>query len=127
MMRHFVEFTGRPFGATKNEIRVTLNKSGVFVLNPRAQEALKNPSYVKLYFDEPRRLIGIRRVEGSHPNAFPVNKRKTMSFKTINGAAFCTHFKIHVDHTSVFLNARMEGDMLTLDMTKTANVSRGAR
>lgn len=126
-MKHFVEFTGKPYGSGKNEIRVTLNHRGVLVLNPRAQELLKNPGFVKFYFDEPRRLIGMRRAEGSHANAFPVKGRKTIRHKVITAAAFCDHFKIHVDHTTMFLSARMEGDMLTLDMTKTATVSRGAR
>ena len=128
MIRHFVEFQGKPYGASRNEIRVTLNKSRVFVLNAKALEALKNPSYVKLYFDEPRGLIAMRRVEGSHPNAFQLkNGSKGSNYKVIHAAAFCAHFKIHVDHTVMFQTPKMEGDMLTLDMNKTATVSRGAR
>jgi len=127
MIRHFVEFQGKQYGASRHEIRVTLNKQRVFVLNAKAVEALKNPSFVKLYFDEPRGLIAMRRVEGGHPNAFQVKDATSRSIRRINAAAFCAHFKIHVDHTTQFLTPRMEGDMLTLDMNKTATVSRGAR
>jgi hypothetical protein len=126
MIRHFVEFQGKPYGSTRNEIRVTLNKQRVFVLNAKAFEALKNPSYVKLYFDEPRGLIAMRRVEGGHPNAFPVKSPKRARHKLVHAAAFCAHFKFDVDHTVMFQTPKMEGDLLTLDMNKTATVSRGA-
>ena len=128
MIRHFVEFQGKQYGASRREIRVTINKNKVFILNAKALEALKNPTYVKLYFDEPRGLIAMRRCEGGHPNAFLLkNGSKGSYHKALHAAAFCAHFKIHVDHTTVFLTPRMEGDMLTLDMNKTATVARGAR
>jgi hypothetical protein len=127
MIKHFVEFQGRPYGASRDEIRVTLNKKRVLVLNTRALEALKNPSYVKLYFDEPRGLIAMRRAEGVHQNVFEVKASKGISHKRVNAAAFCAHFKIHLDNTVMFLTPTVEGDMLTLDMNKTATVTRGAR
>lgn len=127
MIRHFVEFQGKPYGASRNEIRVTLNKSRVFVLNTHALDALRNPAYVKLYFDAPRSLIAMRRVEGGHPNAFPVRNAKGGNHKSVYAAAFCAHFKINVDQTVVFQTPKMEGDMLTLDINKTAFVGRGAR
>jgi hypothetical protein len=105
-----------------------MNKNRVIVLNAKAFETLRNPSHVKLYFDEPRGLIAIRRVEGGHPNAFQVkNGSKGSRHKLVHAAAFCAHFKIHVDQTVMFQTPHMEGDMLTLDLTKTAAVSRGAR
>jgi len=82
---------------------------------------------VKLYFDEPRGLIAIRRVEGSHPNAFPVKSPKRARHKLVHAAAFCAHFKIHVDHTIMFQTPKMEGDNAHPRYDKTATVSRGAR
>jgi hypothetical protein len=70
----------------------------------------------------------MRRVEGGHPNAFQVKSgSKGSRHRLIHAAAFCAHFKIHIDHIIMFQTPKMEGDMLTLDMNKTATVSRGAR
>lgn len=128
MIRHFVEFQGKPFGAGRDEVRVTLNKNRVFVLNAKAFETLRGPTHVKLYFDEPRGLIAMRRTDGSQPNAFEVKKgSKGSRHKLIHAAAFCAHFKINVDQTVQFQSPKMEADMLTLDMNKITAVSRGAR
>lgn len=42
-------------------------------------------------------------------------------------APFCTHFGVRVDGTVKFLNPEMDGDMLTLDIMKSVNVTRKSR
>ena len=127
MIKHFTEFHGKPYGAGKGEVRITLNQKKVFVLNGKAVEALKNATHVKLFFDEGRKVIGMRRTTADHPNAFKLNSFRSSRHRTITAASFCAHFKISIEGTALFQNPKLEGDLLTLDLTKTVNVSRGAR
>ena len=127
MIKHFTEFEGRPNGAARGEIRVTINNKKCFVLNPKAVETLGHPSAVKLFFDEARKIVGLKPADPTHKNSFPLKGFKTARHKVITAGAFCTHFGINVDRTVLFENIGMEDDMLTLDLTKTVNVSRGSR
>ena len=127
MIKHFTEFHGKPYGAGKGEIRITLNHKKVFVLNGKAVDALKNASHVKLFFDAGRKVIGLRRTDPNHPNAFRLNSFRSSRHRTITAASFCAHFGISPEHTVLFQDAKVEGDMVTLDLTRTVNVSRGAR
>lgn len=128
MIKHFVEFEGRQTAAQRNEIRVSLNSKKVFVLNPNAYEALGSPEAVRLYFDEGRKVIGMRAATAELPNAFTLKRGSGSGrHRAIFAAPFCTHFGIRADGTVRFLNPEMDGDMLTLDITKTVNVTRKSR
>lgn len=127
MIKHFVEFEGRQTAAGRNEIRVSLNRKKVFVLNPKAYKALGNPEAVKLFFDEGRKVIGMRAATAELSNAFSLKRGGSGRHQIVLAAPFCTHFGIRVEGTVKFLNPEMDGDMLTLDITKTVNVTRGSR
>ena len=126
VIKHFVEFQGKQTTTGRKEIRVSLNSKKVFVLNPKAYQALGSPDAVKLFFDEGRKIIGMRAATTEQPNAFTL-KRCAGRHQMIYAATFCTHFGIRVEGTVKFLNPEMDGDMLTLEITKTVNVTRGAR
>ena len=127
MIKHFVEFEGRQNAAKRDEIKVTLNKRRVFVLNPKAQAMLGHPEAVKLFFDEGRKVIGMKAADPSLPNAFRLRQVSMSRHRTTTAASFCAHYGIQVDGTVKFLNPEMDGDMLTLDITKVVNVTRGVR
>lgn len=127
MLKHFIEFEGRPTAAGRDEIRVSLNRKKVFLLNPKAFQALGGPAAVRLYFDEGRKVIGMRAATAELANAFSLTRGGGGRHQAILAAPFCNHFGIRVDGTIRFLNPEMDGDMLTLDITKIVNVSRKSR
>jgi hypothetical protein len=127
MIKHFTEFEGRPNGAARGDVRVTLNHKKVFVLNAKAVEVLGHPPSVKLYFDEARKIVGIKPGDPTHRNSFKLKSFVSGHHRSITAAPFCTHFGIKVDSTVLFQVIDMEGDMLTLDITKTVRVGRGSR
>ena len=127
MIKHFVEFEGRQTVAGRDAIRVSLNSKKVFVLNPKAHAALGHAEAVRLFFDEGRKVIGMRAATAELPNAFSLKRGGGGRHQVVLAAPFCTHFGISVEGTVKFLNPEMDGDMLTLDITKTVNVTRGAR
>jgi hypothetical protein len=128
MIKHFTKFEGKPNGAARNQPRVTLNHKKTFVLNQLAYEALGGPAAVEFFFDENRKVIGLKPIDARRENAFPLKSYKGSNLRRITASAFCTHFRISVDHTVLFQNIDLENDgMMTLDMAKTVNVSRGSR
>ena len=127
MIKHFTEFEGRPNGAARGDVRVTLNHKKVFVLNGKAVEVLGHPPAVKLFFDEARKIVGIKPGDPTHRNSFKLKGYRTSRHRMITAAPFCTHFGIKVDSTVLFQVIDLEGDMLTLDITKTVRVGRGSR
>ena len=128
MIKHWTRFEGRPYGADRNQVRVTLSPKKVILLNRVAFEALGGPAAVELLFDETRKVIGLKPIERNRRNAFLVKSKKQGNHRTINAGAFCTHFGITVDRTVQFQHVDLDNEgVLELDMAKTVHVSRGAR
>ncbi len=128
MIKHWTIFEGRPFLGDASEPRVTLDPKNVILLNRAACEQLKAPVAVQLMFDENLKRIGIRPADPREQNAFRLKKKKNASFRTINAGAFCQHFGISVDKTVRFNQVAIDREgILTLELTNTTYVSRGAR
>ncbi len=85
------------------------------------------PEAVELMYDGNRRRIGIRPIEARRRNAFKIaNHGKT--FRRINAASFCQHFRLRVDGTILFRDVNVDDDLLmTLDLSLATTISRGAR
>jgi len=128
MIKHWTKFEGCPYGAERDQARVTLNKKKVFLLNPPAYNALGDPAAVEMLFDEARKVIGLKPTDPQRRNAFRLKPKKGGRFKVITASAFCTHFGIEVERTVLFEHVNMDSEgVLMLDMAKTINVGRGSR
>ncbi len=95
---------------------VTLQKKGVISLNRAAFEALDNPESVELLYDPDARLVGLRKIDSSIEHSYhvraPVENHATW---LISGAAFVGYYEIDTS-TSVRRAARMDGDLLIIDL-----------
>lgn len=99
---------GQPF--------VTIQKKGVLSLNRAAFEALEGPDAVELLYDSEARLVALRKVDSSLDHAYhvraPVENHATW---LISVGAFVNYYEIDTSR-SVRRAARMEGDLLVIDL-----------
>ena len=127
--QNWTVFEGEPFKYNKrSEPRITLGVRNTFYMNLIAWETMGAPGAVELLYDGNRRKIGMRPVDPRRKNAFKVAHHANGTFRRISAAAFCQHFRIAVEGTILFSNPEFSPDgLLTLDLTTTTKVSRGAR
>ena len=120
-------FEGREFSRrARDEARVTLGKKGNIYLNGKAYDLLEQPAAVEILYDGNRRIIGLKPVDPRRTNAFRI-KPHTGKYKRISAAAFCQHFRIRPTSTLLFQNVDLNAGVMTLDLTSTVTVTRGAR
>lgn len=100
-----------------NRPRVGIQKRGSFSLNRAAYENLGEPSYVKLGFDEARRLIGIKAAEPGEANAYPVRKQPRAANYVFSGIAFANHYGIPTDQARRYWGD-MHEDVLAIDLSQ---------
>jgi hypothetical protein len=95
---------------------VTIQKKGVISLNRAAFEALESPDTVELLYDPDARLVALRKVDSSVEHAYqvraPVPNHATW---LVSGSAFTAYYEIDTSN-SVRRAARMDGDLLVVDL-----------
>jgi hypothetical protein len=110
----------------KDQLRVTPNPKGMFLLNRKAYEVMNTPPAVVLLFDENSNVIGLKPAEPSRPNAFPVKTKDKYQNRIIYASPFCKHFKIKVERTVMFYDVDLDNEgILKLPLQKTTAIGRG--
>lgn len=128
MITHWTKFEGKPYGAERDGVRVTLGPKKAIMLNEKAYEALGSPAAVEFMFEENRKAIGLKPIDPRRENAFPIKPKKGSRHRVIRAAAFCTHVGIKVDRTVLFNDVDIDNDgVMMLEIAKATNISRGAR
>jgi|GEM_PF-1174682 len=126
-------FNGRQYtgGSSRDAVRVTLHRKGMFYLNLRAFEALGSPAAVELRFNDTGRILGMKATDPTRKNAFRVRDHGTgsnSSSKRISAAALFQHLRFCVDRTVQFQDVDLDDDgVLILDLDNALTVTRGAR
>lgn len=64
---------------------VTIQKKGLFSLNEAAQKLLNNPEAIQFLWDAERKVIGLRPVQVTEPNAYPARRQNTAAGKRGRG------------------------------------------
>ena len=125
MISLWTEFQGRPSRSGRDEPRVTLNRRGVFFINRKAFDKLGAPAAVRLFFDENRRRIGLKRADPALRNAFPIRQKDKWQNRVVNASSFCKHYQVNVDRTVLFNEVTLDKDgILCLDLSKTTSIGR---
>jgi hypothetical protein len=89
----FEVFTG-PTGP-RQEVTLTIQKSGVLTLSTAAYAALGKPAAVELLYAPKERTIGIRPTTLEQtPHGYQIRHHKASGSHMISGAAFCRHYEI---------------------------------
>jgi hypothetical protein len=104
---------------------VTLQKKGSISLNRAAFEALDSPEAVELLYDRDAHLMALRHVDSSVEHSLkvraPAGNHGTW---LVAGGAFASYYEIDIS-ASVRRAARMEGDLLIVDLNDPGVNSRG--
>lgn len=127
--RDWTTFEGRAYGkSVSDEIRVTLNHRLVFYLNEAAFNAMEQPQAVELMFDGNRRIIGMKATDARRRNAFLIKRHTKGNYRRVNAGAFCNHFRLRPEGTSLFDGAEFTPDgVLELPLDSMITIGRGAR
>jgi hypothetical protein len=126
MSRKWKEFGIGPKGSTKDRIHVSLSKDGNFRLNKKALEELGSPAALKLMFERTS-TIGLAATSPDMPNAYSTNYKEKGA-----GARFCCREflktnKIPFDVAVTFPTARIEENVLLLEIKYRTPLPKGGR
>ena len=126
MTERFEEFQGGPNGSNREKARVTLSKRSVVVMNQWAYEAFGSPAAVTLWYDEDRRVIGLKPGDTRRSNAFPVKQKDKWKTHQIFITPFCKHHSIDTRRTVLFneIDINSEG-MMRLELNRTQMIGKG--
>lgn len=101
---------------------VTIQKRGLFSLNDAAYRLIGEPEAVQFLWDSQRRLIGIRGVPLSAPNAYPARRQNPAKESRRNrgpilaaGTMFTKYIELDTS-TAKRWNPTLEDDMLVIDL-----------
>jgi hypothetical protein len=104
---------------------VTLQKKGSISLNRAAFAALDSPEAVELLYDRDAHVMALRHVDSSVEHSLkvraPAGNHGTW---LVAGGAFASYYEIDIS-ASVRRAARMEGDLLIVDLNDPGVNSRG--
>ncbi len=102
--------------AKKGKMHVTLCRKGNIMIGAAAFDRFGRPDAVILMYDEEKKLIGLRPAHPKTPNAFPTHGSKNGRHRVVRANRFYRHHELFVERMMAFINPRMEGAMLVLDM-----------
>jgi hypothetical protein len=93
-MPDFVEFFREDNRGRREEPMFTLQASGLLSFNHAAFLALGEPATVALLYDAGERVVGVRKVEKDHQNAYPVRKQGRSTTYLVSAQGFIAHHEI---------------------------------
>lgn len=106
---------------------VTVQRRGLLSLNQAACDLLGAPTAVQLLYSRARNVIGIRAGDPGDPRSYPVRVQGERGRTyLVAGAAFTQHYGIPTTEARRY-QARMVGDMLTINLNENAPVVTGPR
>ncbi len=106
---------------------VTVQRRGLLSLNQAARDLLGAPTAVQLLYSRARNVIGIRAGDPGDPRSYPLRAQGERGRTyLVAGAAFTQHYGIPTTEARRY-QARMAGDMLTIDLNEDAPVVTGPR
>jgi hypothetical protein len=104
---------------------VTLQKKGSISLNRAAFAALDNPEAVELLYDRDAHVMALRHVDSSVEHSLKVRAPAgNHGSWLVAGGAFASYYEIDIS-ASVRRAARMDGDLLIVDLKDPGVNSRG--
>jgi len=120
--RKWEKFRGGPLSRTAPDVRVTLNRKGLFFMNALMYTAMGRPKAVAFYYSREDDAIAIEPAYERFAEHFQVVKKQTGW--AIHASTFCRHHKIHVPETERFLRPDLTKEgILILNLKETVNVA----
>jgi hypothetical protein len=117
---------GGPVRSTRDQMHITLNNKGVFVMNCKTYDELGKPKAVVFDYEESTQVIGVSAASPQLREAFPVKEKG--GYYIVYGIPFCRFFGIKLEGTEKFVNPEFdEARTLQLDLQHTAKIFGGYR
>lgn len=110
-----------------NGLYVSINERGIILLNRRAYAELGRPEAVSLLFDDEHLTIGLRPCEPFLDTAFPVQPRGASGNMLVRALPFVKTHNLKIAYTIKFLDPKMEGGILILDLNLTTRATQSPR
>ncbi len=102
LMPKFVEFSREDAGRREGPM-FTLQASGLLSLNQAVFAALGEPAAVAVLYDADEGVVGLRKVEASHPNAYTVRKQPGTQTRLVSVRGFTARHQISTVKARRFL------------------------
>ncbi len=109
-------FTGR---ARHNELSVTIQRGGRFVVAQGIATLMGDPPMVELLFDRGKRQMAIRPAIPGSIYAYPLRRHQRPSTRLISGRKFMNHYGLS-HHITRRYKATWDGERLLVDLTEEA-------
>jgi hypothetical protein len=109
----------RRFRPSPKEPTVTLSTTGTIGLNTRVAKTLIGDSgHALLLFDREKSLMGIKFINKTEPDSYPVKKSASGTHASLSGVAFMKNYGIYPEKTAVYA-ATFDPDskLLTIDLS----------
>ncbi len=122
MTTRWERFTAGPPEPKAERLYVSLNSSGLILINRKMIEEFGVPDAVVLFFDSKNHIIGLSPAHRELKDAFPVRRKDGYWFVQI--AVFCKHHGIRIEKTEQFVSPEIDNEgMLRLDLTNTVSAA----
>ena len=120
--REYEKFRGGPTQAKSERLHITINKSGVILINGNAYRKIGKPTGFYLYFHRKKDHIVLEPTNARLPEAFPV--REALGAFKVYASPFCQHFGIRIEGVWKFARPDISNDgKLILDLSNIVKVS----
>ena len=125
-MMRWERFTAGPATPKNERLYVSINSSGLMLINRKMYEEFGAPDAAVLLFDRKNSVIGLCPAHRELKDAFPIKQKDGYWF--IQAAVFCKHYGIRVEKTEQFVSPIVDGEgILRLDLTNSVSAAQRKR
>ncbi|MEP6847381.1 MAG: hypothetical protein ABI999_00900 [Acidobacteriota bacterium] len=103
-------------GPRQRQLRVSIDRRGLILLNPGVMRRLDNPRAVALYFDRANLAIGMEARPPDEPDTFRVTTRSRRGSGLVAGLAFFRFYRLVIPATLSADLVEIDDGMLTIDL-----------
>jgi hypothetical protein len=121
--RRWEKFSGGPaVSRQEKEMRVTLNRKGMFYLSAKMYALIGRPKAVALYYNRDEDLVAIKPAYERFEEHFKLTKLGSNGWG-IRASTFCRHYKIKIPTTERFIRPDLDNEgHLILNLRQTTTV-----
>ena len=109
------------------DLHVSLSPAGCFMLSRNAYEALGSPTHIVLKVEHATGTIGIQPVPPATKNAFKLYDSGRAGAYRFHALRFMVKYKLELKYTVRFPTARIEDDILLLELKHKVRSPRAVR
>ena len=114
--RNWERFEAGGAGPRQRQLRVSIDRRGLILLNAGVMRRLDNPRAVALYFDRAHLAIGMEARPPDEADTFRVTARSRRGSGLVAGLAFFRFYRLDIPETLSADFVEIDDGMLTIDL-----------